>query len=108
MLQAGQDFSHFKVIRKLGEGGMGEVYLAEDLKLNRQVALKILQSEYFDSSERLERFSREAKSAAGVSHPNVMSIYDIGRATESSSGKEISYIVMEYIKGSSLPESLRA
>jgi serine/threonine protein kinase len=107
MLQAGQEFSHFKIIRKLGEGGMGEVYLAEDLKLNRQVALKILQSEYFDSSERLERFSREAKTAAGISHSNVMSIYDIGRATEESSGKDISYIVMEYIKGSSLSDHLR-
>jgi len=60
----GQTFSNFKIIKKLGEGGMGEVYLAEDLKLTRKVAIKILQSEFFDSKDRQERFYREARTAA--------------------------------------------
>ncbi len=77
MLQPGQTFAHFKIVRLLGEGGMGQVYLAEDQKLHRQVALKLLTWKQGDDDERLERFQREAKTAAQVSHPNVMAIYDI-------------------------------
>ena len=106
-LQADQIFAHFKVIRKLGEGGMGEVYLAEDQKLNRQVALKIVPPEFSDNRDRLDRFTREAKTAAKVSHANVMAIYDIGSAPDESTGKEYSYIVMEYIDGDTLTEHLR-
>ena len=102
MLDAGQTFANFKIIRKLGEGGMGEVYLAEDLKLNREVALKILLSDVFDDATRQERFEREAKTAARITHPNVMAIYDIGSVKDENSGKDISYIVMEYVKGDSL------
>ncbi len=104
---SGKHFAHFVIERKLGEGGMGEVYLAEDQKLNRKVALKILQPEFFDNPERLDRFSREAKTAAQISHPNVMSIYDIGVATEEESDQDINYIVMEYIEGEPLNEYLR-
>ncbi len=96
-------FGQFKIIRKLGEGGMGEVYLAEDTKLNRRVAIKILLSEYFDDEDR-QRFIREAKTAAQISNPNVMSIFDMDTAREEKSGKDISYIVMEYIDGPSLTE----
>ena len=97
-------FGQFKIIRKLGEGGMGEVYLAEDMKLNRRVALKILLSEYFEDEDRRQRFIREAKTAAQISNPNVMSIFDMDTAREEKSGKDISYIVMEYIDGPSLAE----
>jgi serine/threonine protein kinase/tetratricopeptide (TPR) repeat protein len=104
MLTPGQDFGHFKILQKLGEGGMGEVYLAEDLKLNRRVALKTLRDDYFDNQDRRERFEREARTAAQVSHANVMAIYDIGAATDPQSQKNIGYIVMEYVKGRTLTE----
>ncbi|TFH61486.1 MAG: hypothetical protein E4G91_08075 [Candidatus Zixiibacteriota bacterium] len=104
MLTPGQDFGHFKILQKLGEGGMGEVYLAEDLKLNRRVALKTLRDDYFDNQDRRDRFEREAKTAAQISHANVMAIYDIGTATDPQSRKDIGYIVMEYIKGKTLTE----
>jgi len=107
MFESGQEFGHFKIVRKLGEGGMGEVYLAEDQKLNRNVALKILHPEFFDNQDRMERFNREAKTAAQISHPNVMSIYDIGTATDERSQKEVSYIVMEFVSGQSLTDYLR-
>ncbi|UCE23590.1 MAG: protein kinase [Candidatus Zixiibacteriota bacterium] len=107
MLESGQQFAHFEIIRKLGEGGMGEVYLAEDSKLNRKVALKVLLEDAFDSPDRQERFRREATTAAQVSHPNVMSIYDISTARDPQSERELNYIVMEYIEGTSLFNYLR-
>lgn len=107
MLKNGQEFAHFTIIRKIGEGGMGEVYLAEDLKLSRKVALKILLSEFFEKTERLERFSREAKTAAQINHSNVMGIYDIGTAKDPDTGKELHYIVMEYIEGESLSSHIK-
>jgi serine/threonine protein kinase len=60
MLEAGRQFAHFSIIRLLGEGGMGQVYLAEDQKLGRQVALKVLTKQYFNDTERMQRFEREA------------------------------------------------
>ncbi|MCK4631915.1 MAG: protein kinase [candidate division Zixibacteria bacterium] len=107
MLKAGQDFAHFKIIRKLGEGGMGQVFLAEDTKLGRQVGLKILVSEFFDDAERRERFTREARMAARINHPGVMSIHDIGSAVLPESDRELHYIVTEYIEGEQLTEYLR-
>jgi len=101
-----QEFAHFKIIRKLGEGGMGVVYLAEDQKLGRRVALKILQSDFFDDKEKLDRFYREARTAAKISHPNVMGIHDIGTAPVREGKQELSYIVMEYIEGQSLKDYL--
>lgn len=104
ILEPDTRFGQFRIIRKLGEGGMGEVYLAEDTKLNRRVAVKILLSEFFDDNDRRQRFIREAKTAAQITHPNVMSIYDMDTAREEKSGKDISFIIMEYIEGSSLSE----
>ena len=95
MLESGQVFAHFKIIDHLGAGGMGEVYLAEDQKLNRQVALKILLDDFFEDSDRLQRFEREAKIAAQISHPNVMGIFDMGKTSHPGTGKDVSYIVME-------------
>jgi len=108
MLEAGQVFAHFKIIDHLGAGGMGEVYLAEDQKLNRQVALKILLDEFFEDSERLQRFEREAKTAAQITHPNVMGIYDMGKASHPETGKEVSYIVMERVNGKPLFDYLKS
>lgn len=99
MLAPGSTFAHFEIISELGRGGMGTVYLARDTKLSRQIALKILSAEIFDDQEHRERFHREARTAAQVTHQNVMAIHDIGSAPDRESGKEINYIVMEYIKG---------
>lgn len=107
MLEAGQQFGHFKIDRMLGEGGMGQVFLAEDQQLGRQVALKVLTKQYFDDTERLERFKREARTAAQVTHPNVMAIYDIGSAADPTSGQDVNYIVMEYIAGRPLSEYMK-
>ncbi|HOP07499.1 MAG TPA: protein kinase [candidate division Zixibacteria bacterium] len=107
MFEPGTQFARFKIISKLGEGGMGAVYLAEDQKLNRKVALKVVQSEFFDDPDRMARFTREAKTAAQISHPNVMAIHDLDKATDEASGKEINFIVMEYVEGTSLTEYLR-
>ncbi len=107
MFEPGRQFARFKIVRKLGEGGMGEVYLAEDQKLGRQVALKILLPEFFDDPERLQRFVREAKTAAKISHANVMAIYDMDTARDEKTGRDLSYIVMENITGHTLTDYLR-
>jgi len=107
MLKAGQTFAHFKIINKLGEGGMGAVYLAEDQKLHRKVALKTLTGEIFGDAERLERFRREARTAAQISNAYVMSTYDIGEAAEEDSQTTINYIVLEYVEGRPLGEYIR-
>jgi len=99
MLQPGQEFAHFRIIRKLGEGGMGAVFLAEDQKLGREVALKILPQEFSEDEERRERFEREARVAARINNTNVTSIFDLGMAEESGSGRRLAYIVMEYVPG---------
>jgi len=87
--------SHYKIVSKLGEGGMGEVYLAEDLKLKRQVALKFLPIKLKDHTEK-ERFLQEAQAAAAINHPNVCVIYEI------DDGQDSPFIAMEYIKGKTL------
>ncbi|MBK7092799.1 MAG: protein kinase [bacterium] len=103
---SGDVLAQFKIVKKLGEGGMGEVYLAEDTKLNRQVALKTLRDDYFSDQDRRDRFEREAKTAAQIQQANVMAIYDIGVAQPSGGKSEIHYIVMEYVKGQSLGDFL--
>ncbi|MCP4752322.1 MAG: protein kinase, partial [Proteobacteria bacterium] len=107
MLENGQKFAHFVIERKLGEGGMGAVYLAEDQKLHRKVALKILTGDVFDDANRLERFYREAKVVAQVSNAYVMSLFDIGKATDEKSGQEVDYLVMEYTDGPSLADYIK-
>jgi len=91
----------YRIVRKLGSGGMAAVYLAEDEDLGRRVAIKILDSRYADDDNFLERFRREAKSAAGLSHPNIVSIYDRGESDGHA------YIAMEVIEGRSLKELIK-
>jgi beta-lactam-binding protein with PASTA domain/predicted Ser/Thr protein kinase len=92
----------YKVVRKLGTGGMANVYLAEDQELGRRVAIKMLDDRHSQDEQFVERFRREAKNAAGLSHPNIVSIYDRGRAEGTY------YIAMEYLEGRTLKELLVA
>ena len=88
----------YRIIRKLGAGGMANVYLAEDQELGRRVAIKILNERHANDDQFVERFRREAKNAAGLSHPNIVSIYDRGEAEGTY------YIAMEFLDGRSLKE----
>src|SRR5216684_5414111 len=90
----------YVIKRKLGSGGMADVYLAEDTELGRRVALKLLNERHANDEQFVERFRREAQSAAGLNHPNIVSIFDRGRAEGTY------YIAMEYLDGRTLKELL--
>ena len=92
----------YRIARKLGGGGMADVYLAEDQELGRRVAIKMLHSRYANDDQFVERFRREATHAAGLSHPNIVSIFDRGEFDGSY------YIVMEYVEGRTLKELIRS
>jgi len=98
----GATISHYKTLSLCGAGGMGEVYLADDLRLNRRVALKILPPEVQSDEERMRRFIREAKTASALNHPNIATVYDVGE----SDG--IHFIAMEYVDGQTLAEKISA
>ncbi len=98
--------SHYRIVGPPGAGGMGEVYLAQDQTLGRNVALKILPPEMVRSEERVRRFELEARSASSLSHPNIATIYEIGRDAVRSPGEPdsspVHFISMELVSGRTL------
>src|ERR671923_1634828 len=93
--------SHYRIVSRIGAGGMGEVYLAQDTKLNRKVALKILPAEFAEKRHRMQRFVQEAKAASALNHPNIITIYEIDE-TDSDH-----FIATEFIDGLPLRERMR-
>ncbi|MEP7212993.1 MAG: protein kinase [Acidobacteriota bacterium] len=96
MLPDGGRFAHYKIIRQIGVGGMGEVYLAEDEKLDRRVAIKILNERFQKNDSHIQRFIREAKAASSLNHPNILVIHEI------SVGEGANFIVSEFVDGRTL------
>ena len=96
----GQRLGHYRILSLLGKGGMGEVYLAEDHRLERQVALKVLPAAFTQNPERVRRFEREAKAASALNHPNILTIHEIGAAATAGGG--VHYIISEFVEGQTL------
>src|SRR5437868_5674770 len=100
-LEHGKNFGHYVILSQIGAGGMGEVYLAEDTKLDRRVAIKFLNKEFSGDVDKLARFIREAKAASALNHPNILTVFEIGE----SDG--VNYMATELIKGETLRDRLR-
>jgi predicted ATPase/tRNA A-37 threonylcarbamoyl transferase component Bud32 len=99
-VEKGKSLGNYEIIEQIGKGGMGEIFLARDKKLDRQVAVKILNEKFARHESNLSRFVREAKTASALNHPNILVIHDVGQSDR------IHYIVSEYIKGSTLRQLL--
>lgn len=97
---SGKRLSSYKILQRLGVGGMGEVYLAQDTRLGRQVALKLLPARFTNDEDRVRRFEREARAVSAINHPNIITIYETGRADD------IYYIATEFIEGSTLRKQM--
>ena len=95
-MEPGTTLGHYRIDRRLGEGGMGQVWLARDQRLNRDVAIKVLPPGIAEDADRMSRFVQEARLASSLSHPNIAHIYDTG--TE----RGVAYLVMEYVEGECL------
>src|SRR5580765_7970015 len=100
MLAAGTKLGRYEIRAKIGEGGMGEVYLARDTQLHRKVALKVLPADVAANQDRMRRFKQEAQAAAALNHPNIAHIYEIGEAGDTR------FIAMEFVDGRTLREKI--
>ena len=98
----GQTLSHYRILEKLGAGGMGEVYLAEDDRLGRKLALKVLPEQFMRDAERVKRFEQEARAASALNHPNIITIYEIGHQDN------LHYLATEFIEGETLRSRMNA
>jgi eukaryotic-like serine/threonine-protein kinase len=96
----GRTISHYRILEKLGSGGMGDVYLAEDVRLGRKLALKVLAPKLVTDQERVRRFGQEARAASALNHPNILTIHDIGQADD------VHFIATEFVEGETLRERL--
>jgi len=99
-LPSGRKLGRYEIRSQIGAGGMGEVYLAEDTRLHRKVALKILPADLASNQDRMRRFEQEAQAAAALNHPNIATIHEIGE----SDG--VNFIAMEFIDGVTLREKI--
>src|SRR5262245_17180943 len=99
-LAADKTLSHYRIVSKIGAGGMGQVYLARDTRLDRRVALKLLVDEFNQDPDRMQRFTQEARAASALNHPNIITIHDVGHANG------VYFIVMELIDGLTLRQRL--
>jgi len=100
-LEADSLLGHYRILKKIGAGGMGEVFLAEDTLLERRVALKVLPEDLAGDADRMRRFVQEAKATSALNHPNILTIYEIGESENTN------YIAAEYVEGETLRERLR-
>ncbi len=96
----GKEIKHYKIVELIGKGGMGEVYLAEDTKLRRKIALKLLSPQFSADTERKKRFEKEARAISALNHPNIITIYEI------EDGEEINFIATEFIDGQTLGDRI--
>jgi eukaryotic-like serine/threonine-protein kinase len=99
-LRKGQILGRYRIVKQIGAGGMGEVYLAHDIELERDVALKILGADVSTNAQRMQRFIQEAKTASALNHPNIITIHEVGQA------EGLRFIATEYIKGENLRQRL--
>src|SRR5689334_25255901 len=97
-----QTIAHYRIVEPIGAGGMGAVYKAYDNKLQRTVAIKLLPSEYVSQQDRRRRFFQEARAASALSHPHILTIYEVGEDNGTP------YIAMEYVEGETLRQKIRA
>src|SRR5215208_811225 len=95
-----ESIAHYRIIKKLGAGGMGEVYLALDTKLDRKVAIKVIRADSIAEEHLKKRLLREAQAAAKLDHPNICAVYEVNEAGS------LTFIVMQYIEGETLAESM--
>src|SRR4030095_15070923 len=101
----GRSLGHYQTLSLIGAGGMGRVYLAEDTRLGRKVALKLLPAAFTQDQERVRRFKQEARAASSLNHPNILTIHEIGEASTAEGGAH--YIVSEFVEGETLRAMLR-
>src|SRR5215813_7094973 len=100
----GRQLDHYQILSLLGVGGMGEVYRAQDSRLGRDVAIKVLPATFAQDAERLRRFEQEALAAGMLNHPNILTVHDIGAASPENGGAP--YIVSELLEGETMRERL--
>src|SRR5262249_39100809 len=101
-IATGSQIARYRILQKLGAGGMGEVYLAEDVSLGRKAAIKILPERFTQDADRVRRFTQEARAASGLNHPNIITIYEIGKH------EGLHFIATEFIEGETLRQRMNA